>query len=128
MIGRRTMGLSKEISIPSGVKVNYWKVEAFHTYWECGITKPGDVSLLPKAVQIAYAEVEEAKKKDITTDIFLSGYVTKEARDLGLPPIHLLTVTIKQAPEAITGTDPRSLLYMLTKTDSRFVNALDVIE
>jgi hypothetical protein len=122
------MGLSKEINIPSGVTVNYWKVESFHTYWDCNVAKPGDVSLLPEAVQIAYAEIEAAKKKDVTTDIYLSGYVTKEARDLGLPPIHMTTVTIKQAPQAITGTDPRSVLYLLTKVDARFADALDIIE
>ena len=122
------MGMSKEITIPSGVKVTYWKIESFHTYWSCSTVKPGDISMLPYAVKLAYAEIDVARKKDVTTEITLSGYVTKEARDLGLPPIYETVVTIKQAPEAYTGTDPRSILYILSKTDDRFSNAIDVLD
>ena len=122
------MGMSKEISIPSGVKVNYWKIISFHTYWACGSVKPGDISMLPEAVRIAYNEIDNARKKDVTTDIVLFGYVTKEARDAGLPQIYETIVTIKHAPEATTGTDPRSILYLLSKTDDRFANAIDVLD
>jgi len=114
------MGLIKNLEMPTGVIVTYWEMAAMEitvNFRRTLINQIIDFNMIPIPIGM-----DEDNK---VVNVYLYGYLTKEARDNGKLPLTSDIVSFP-LPETInTVEDLRPLFYELIKQNENWSDAVD---